>query len=327
MLKSKLSYFFSIAAAVMLVVLTNSCSNPSDEIKQKSTVLELINSQPNLSIYKTAIETAGLNSYLSATNYTYFVPTNAAFQQFLSDNNYSAITDVPVPILKQIMLNHLMIGLQKSTNLYTGYFSTLATGTASATNNLNIYVAFDSNSILLNGVSKIITADIIANDGILHIVDTVLILPNILTQLTANANFTSLLAALTLGNQSLPLNYFKNTLSDSNTKTFFAPTNAAFTSFNTEFGYTTTNTIALSLQDQILRYHIVTGTNYFLNSFVNNQTITTNQGASLLVQLSVNSIENYVKLQDTNNRQAAIVYKNIQCSNGMIHIIDKVLKP
>ena len=324
---SKLSKVFSIAGTIFAFLVTISCSNPSDEIKQKSTVLELINSQPNLSMYKNAIEIAGLNSYLSATNYTYFMPTNAAFQQFLTDNNYTLLTDVPVPILKGIMLNHFMSGLQKSTNLYTGYFSTLAIGTASASNNLSLYVSSTSNIIMVNGTSKIITPDIIASNGVIHVIDNVLILPTILSQLTANANFTDLLSALTLQNQSLPLNYFKNTLSDANTKTFFAPTNAAFSSFNTEFGYTATNPVAAPIQNQILRYHIANGTNYFFNSFVNNQSINTNQGTNLLIQLSVNSFENYVKLQDANGRQASITYKNVQCSNGMIHIIDKVLKP
>ncbi|MBC7494018.1 MAG: fasciclin domain-containing protein, partial [Flavobacterium sp.] len=236
-------------------------------------------------------------------------------------------TDVPVPILKGIMLNHFMLGLQKSTNLYTGYFSTLAIGTASASNNLSLYVSSTSNIIVLNGTAKIITPDIIASNGVIHVIDHVLILPTILSQLTANANFTDLLLALTLQNQSLPLNYFKNTLSDANTKTFFAPTNAAFSSFNTEFGYTATNPISALVQNQILRYHIAIGTNYFFNSFVNNQIIGTNQGTNLLIQLSVNSFENYVKLQDANGRQASISYKNIQCSNGIIHVIDKVLKP
>ena len=324
---SKLSKVFSIAGTIFAFLVTISCSNPSDEIKQKSTVLELINSQPNLSMYKNAIEIAGLNSYLSATNYTYFMPTNAAFQQFLTDNSYTLLTDVPVPILKGIMLNHFMSGLQKSINLYSGYFSTLAIGTASASNNLSLYVSSTSNIIMLNGTAKIITPDIIASNGVIHVIDNVLILPTILSHLTANANFTDLLSALTLQNQSLPLNYFKNTLSDANTKTFFAPTNDAFSSFNTEFGFTANNPVAAPIQNQILRYHIAIGTNYIFNSFVNNQTIATNQGTNLLIQLSINSFENYVKLQDANGRQASISYKNVQCSNGLIHIIDKVLKP
>lgn len=327
MLFFKSPKFYLITSCFFGFLFLFSCSNPVDEIKQKSTVVELINSQTNLSIYKEAIAITGLNSFLSAGNLTYFIPTNAAFNKFLIDNNYAMLTDVPTPILKEILMNHFMNGLQLSTNLYTGYFPTLAKGTASTTNNLSLFVFTASGPITLNGISKIITSDVIASNGIIHIIDEVLILPSILSQLTANPSFTDLLAALTVQNQTLPLNYFKNTLLNVTTKTFFAPTNNAFTSFNKEFGYTTTNLIANNLQNQILRYHISTGNNYFLNSFTNNQIITTNQLINLTVQFSATSIENYIKLKDANSRLASITYKNIQCTNGMIHIIDNVLKP
>ena len=327
MLRLKSSNFCLLLSSLISSLILLSCSNPVEESKQKSTVNELINSQPHLSTYKEAMAISGLNSYLEASNLTYFIPTNAAFQKFLSDNNYALLSDVPVLILKEILMNHLMNGLQLSSSLSTGYFTTLAKGSASATNNLSLFVSTASGSIVLNGISKIITSDVTASNGIIHIVDTVLILPSILAQLTANPVFTDLLVALTIQNQALPLNYFKNTLSDTTIKTFFAPTNAAFTSFNLEFGYTTTTTIAATLQNQILRYHIASGTNFALNSFINNQIITTNISTNLSIQFSTTSIENFIKLKDVNNRLASIIYKNIQCTNGMIHTIDKVLKP
>ena len=323
----KTSAPYLLISCLLVYFFLASCSNPETEIRQKSTVVELIDSQSNLSIFNDAIKITNLNSFLSVGDRTFFIPTNAAFTTFLLANNYATINDVPVPILKEILMNHFMNGLQLSSSLYTGYFSTLAKGTASATTNLSIYVSAAPGAFLLNGNSKIITSDIIASDGIIHIVDTVLILPSILSQLTANPSFTDLLAALTTQNQASPLNYFKNTLSDATTKTFFAPTNTAFTAFNTEFGFTTLIPIGSSLQNQILRYHIATGTNYLLNSFTNNQIIATNQFVNLTVNLSNTSIENYVKLKDNNNRFATITYKNIQCTNGVIHIIDKVLKP
>ena len=323
----KSTLFNCICLLVIAFFMLASCSNPSDELKQKSTVIELITSQPNLSIFKEAIEISGLNSSLSAGNTTFFAPTNAAFEKYLIDNNYSSINAVPVAILKEVLLNHLMVGLLLNSDLYTGYFPSMAKGTASASTNLSLYVGLVSGVKYINGNSKIITADIIANNGIIHVVDSVILLPTILSQLTANPNFTDLLIALTFQNQASPLNYFKTVLSDTTTKTFFAPTNAAFTAFNSEFGYTTSAPIASALQNQILRYHISTGNNYSLNSFTANQIITTNQMVNLTIQISNTSTENNVKLKDANNRLALITYDNIQCTNGIIHIIDNVLKP
>lgn len=324
---SKYSNFYLPIYVIICCAFALSCSNLEEEQKQKSTVVALVNSQSNLSIYKEAVEITGLNSILSTGNSTFFIPTNSAFNKFLIDNNYAVITDVPVPILKEILMNHFMNGLVLSTNLNTGYYKSEAKGTASATNNLSLYVSNLSGVITLNGISKVITSDVIASNGIIHIVDAVLSLPTILSQLTANASFSDLLAALTVQNQFLPLNYFKNKLSDATIKTFFAPTNAAFTSFNTEFGFTTANPIATNLQNQILRYHIATENNYLANSFTNNQVIATNQLVNLTIQLSSVGVENYVKLKDVNNRLATITYQNIQCTNGIIHIVDKVLKP
>ena len=323
----KPTLFRWICLLVIAFFLLESCSNPTDELKQKSSVTDLITSQPNLSIFKDAIEISGLSSSLSAGNRTFFAPTNTAFEKYLLDNNYSSINAIPVASLKELLLNHFMNRLLLNSDLYTGYFSTMAKGTASASANLSLYVGLNAGSKYINGNSKIITADIIASNGIIHVIDNVLLLPTILAQLTVNPNFTDLLVALTSQNQSNPLNYFKTVLSDTTTKTFFAPTNDAFIAFNTEFGYTTTAPIASALQNQILRYHIATGNNYFLNSFTSNQIITTNQMVNLTIQLSNTSIENYVKLKDANNRLASITFKNIQCTNGIIHIIDNVLKP
>ena len=327
MLSQKLPSLYRFTALIIAFFTLNSCSNPADDVKQKSTISALIASQTNLSIYKEALDITGLNSVLTAGNVTCFAPTNAAFQKYLLDNNYSSISVIPVVLLRELLLNHFMTGLLLSSDLYTGYFSSMAKGAASTATTLSLYVGIVSGSKYINGNAQIITADIIANNGIIHVVDNVLILPSVLSQLTINPNFTELLAALTFQNQNAPINYFKTTLADDTIKTFFAPTNAAFTAFNTEFGFTSTAPISSVLQNQILRYHIATGNNYYLNSFSQNQLIATNQMVNLTVQLSTTGIENFVKLQDTNNRLASITYKNIQCTNGIIHIIDTVLKP
>jgi uncharacterized surface protein with fasciclin (FAS1) repeats len=68
------------------------------------------------------------------------------------------------------------------------------------------------------------TADIIASNGVIHVVDKVIGLPTIVTHATANPNFTSLVGALT-GRQP----DFVTILSGAGPFTVFAPTNDAFT--------------------------------------------------------------------------------------------------
>jgi uncharacterized surface protein with fasciclin (FAS1) repeats len=69
--------------------------------------------------------------------FTVFAPTNAAFTT-LSTAGYASINDVPKAALTQILLNHVVSGSVKSTDLTTTYIKTLAKGTASTTNNLSM---------------------------------------------------------------------------------------------------------------------------------------------------------------------------------------------
>jgi uncharacterized surface protein with fasciclin (FAS1) repeats len=62
--------------------------------------------------------------------FTVFAPTNAAFTT-LSTAGYASINDVPKAALTQILLNHVVSGSVKSTDLTTTYIKTLAKGTAS----------------------------------------------------------------------------------------------------------------------------------------------------------------------------------------------------
>jgi uncharacterized surface protein with fasciclin (FAS1) repeats len=75
--------------------------------------------------------------------------------------------------LTQILLNHVVSGAVKSTDLTTTYIKTLAKGTASSTNNLSMFVTA-SGKVKLNGVATVTTADIIASNGVIHVVDKVI---------------------------------------------------------------------------------------------------------------------------------------------------------
>jgi uncharacterized surface protein with fasciclin (FAS1) repeats len=113
----------------------------------------------------------------------------------LSINSWIRIDDVPKAALTQILLNHVVSGSVKSTDLTTTYIKTLAKGTASTTNNLSMFVNTAGGKVL-NGVATVTTADIIASNGVVHVVDKV-IGPTIVTHALANPNFTSLVGALT----------------------------------------------------------------------------------------------------------------------------------
>jgi uncharacterized surface protein with fasciclin (FAS1) repeats len=90
-----------------------------------------------------------------------------------------------------------------------------------------MFVNTAGGKVMLNGVATVTTADIIASNGVVHVVDKVIGLPTIVTH--ALSNFT-LVGALTGAGQP----DFVTILSGTGPFTVFVPTNAAFTALNTE---------------------------------------------------------------------------------------------
>ena len=304
----------------LITLVFSSCSKTDNATPPKSSLTEIIQSQPNFSILKSAIDITNLNSILDTGNVTFFAPTNTAFKAFFTNSNglYIKIEDVPVPLLKQILLNHFLTGQFLKNNLISGYYKTLSYGNSSATNPMNLYV-LNVGTVKLNGISTIVNGDVIARNGILHAVDQVLILPNITNQLVANPNFDSFKQALTSPTQPTGLLSFATILSANGSFTVFAPTNLAFTDFLLEKNYTSVSSIATP----VLNYHIITTGQILSSTFFDNQTIGTLQGSNLKLKYLLGD---YYTV-DSSNRLSKISFTDIQCSNGLIHVLDKVMLP
>lgn len=307
-----------IVALIALTSFTISCDNDDDDPMPDNTITGVAQTNANLTILVQALVRAELASTLQGVGpYTVFAPTNKAFEDFLKTTTYATINDVPKETLKQILLNHVVSGNVKSTDLSTGYIKTLAKGTASTTNNLSMFVNTAS-GVKLNGVAMVTTANVMASNGVIHIVDNVIGLPTIVTHATANPNFTSLVGALTGAGQP----NFVSILSSTGPFTVFAPTNDAFTALNTELapggiaGVSTTNLT------KVLTYHVANG-NVLAGSLTEGQVVATLQTPqTFTIQLSGGA-----KIKDANNRISNITATDVQCSNGVIHVLNKVLLP
>lgn len=304
--------FFAFAAT--------SCDNSDDNnpAPVDNTITGKAIATTNLSILVQALVKADLATTLQGTGpYTVFAPTNDAFTAFLATTTYATINDVPKDVLTQILLNHVVTGAVKSTDLSTGYIKTLAKGSASATNTLSMFVN-TSSGVKLNGVATVTTADIMASNGVIHIVDKVIGLPTIVTHATANPNFTSLVGALTGAGQP----NFVSILSGTGPFTVFAPTNAAFTALNTELAPGGIASVSAANLTKVLQYHVVNG-NILAATLTEGQVVPTLQTPqTFTIQLTGGA-----KIKDANNRISTIIATDVQCSNGVIHVLDKVLLP
>ena len=188
-------------ACIAFLSFAVSCDSDDDNPKPvDNTITGIAVKNSNLKILVQALTRAELAATLQGTGpFTVFTPTDAAFTAFLKTTPYATINDVPKDVLTQILLNHVVSGTAKSTDLQTGYIKTLAKGGASTTNTLSMYVDLTS-GVKLNGVAKVTTADVMASNGIIHVVDAVIGLPTIVIHATANPNFSTLATLLTTQN-------------------------------------------------------------------------------------------------------------------------------
>ena len=285
-----------------------SCSD-DDSSQQNNSITDIASGNPNFSILVDALTRANLAETLEQEGpYTVFAPTNDAFMNFLDANGFESLDDVPVATLTQVLLNHVVSGTNLSSGLTTGYVKTLATGSASSTNTLSMFINTAS-GVRLNGVSSVTSADIIADNGVIHVVDAVIGLPTIVTHATANPNFSTLATLLTEQELVGTLNG-----TASSPFTVFAPLNSAFdtATLNLYGGLNSTQKTA------VLTYHVVPGANVLSNAIPSGP-ITTFETGTFTISGTV--------ITDEQSRATNIVATDVQASNGVIHAVNQVLLP
>ncbi|WP_282161142.1 fasciclin domain-containing protein [Ulvibacterium marinum] len=272
-------------------------------------ITDLAIATPSLSNLVAALQAANgdLPTVLAGDGpFTVFAPTNEAFTAFLEANDFADLSAVPVDVLTQVLLNHVVSGTKLSTDLTTDYESTLSTAGAGE-NNLSLFVNV-TDVVTLNGVSEVSAPDNKAINGVVHIVDGVIGLPNIVDHAVANPNLTSLVGLLTADDDTT----FTDLLSAIDTDyTVFAPVNTAFD------GFTSENEIA-----NILSNHVVVGTAALSGDLQTGYDITT-----AATNADGDNLNVYINTDDgvRINGVSSVAAADIVATNGIIHAVDGVI--
>ncbi|QBA63738.1 fasciclin domain-containing protein [Muriicola soli] len=306
------SKFIKTGLLLLAVVFMTSCSNDDGDdpiiVSTDPDIVDLAIATEDLSILVSALQRADLVAALQADGpFTVFAPTNAAFEAFLQANNFASLEDVPVDVLTQVLLNHVVEGEFVSSSLSTTYVSSLSTaGPAGA--NLSLYIDTAS-GVTINGISDVTAADVDAANGVVHIVDAVIGLPNIVDHAVANSGLTELVGALTDGGNTT----FTDLLSDDTTEfTVFAPVNDAFTAFTNPNGNDLAN---------ILSNHVIVGTAAFSTALSNSYVTTAGTNAD------GDNLSLYINTDSgvTLNGVSDVAIADIVATNGVIHAVTAVI--
>ena len=294
----------SIFAIAALFLVTASCSDDEPNTAPLPTVTDLVVNDPNFSILEAAVVKAGLADALATTNpITVFAPNNAAFNA--SGITESVINSLPVATVDSILKYHVLGAFVTSSSVPVSDAVTTLLGT-------RLFASRNTNGVFANGI-RVSPADIEARNGVVHVVERVLIPPTrtIAEIASADTSFSLLVqAAARLG--------LVPALSSPGKLTVFAPTNAAFRAA----GITDVNAVDRATLDLVVRNHVL-GTNVFASDLVNGATVPTLQGGNLLVNLSPARVKIATSTQPSSN----IAVANITATNGVIHVIDRVLLP
>ena len=317
-----------IPILLLVSIFTLSCSDDDEnpvQQPQQQTIAELAIATPELSTLVAALQAADGNlvDVLSGGDYTVLAPTNDAFNNFLADNGFNSLDDIPTDVLTNVLLNHVIGGTVESTALASagaGYSNTLATNADG--DNLSLY--FDTaNGVVFNGGSTVTAADVSASNGVVHIVDAVIGLPTVVTFAVADPNFDILQAALT--RDDLTFDYVGTLSTPDGTApapfTVFAPTNDAFVALLGELGVNSLDDIDEPTLKATLDFHAVAQANVRAEDLAPTQTVGT-LGGDITI-----SLETGPKIIDGNERESNIIATNVQAMNGVIHAIDTVILP
>ena len=280
---------------------------------QEQDIVAIAAGSEDFTILTAALETAGLTEALQGEGpFTVFAPTDAAFENLLSALSISAEDLLAQPQLADVLLYHVVAGEVMSGDLQNGM-------TAETLGGQMITVDL-SEGVKIN-TSAVITADIKASNGVIHVIDTVLIpetfqlasatapLPSIVDIAVSNPDFSILVSALAKAE-------LVEALQGEGPFTVFAPTNAAFEALLGELGITAEELLGQPQLADVLLYHVVSGA-VLSTDLQNGMTAETLGGQSITVDLT-----DGVKIN-----KSAVEIADIQAFNGVIHVIDSVLIP
>lgn len=286
------------------------CGGSDDEPQRN--IVELAQNTPELSILVEAVVAAGLAPTLSTGSLTVFAPTNAAFAALLAELGLSKEALLAnKPLLTAVLTYHVLGSRVVRADVPLGKAITPVSGGFFKIESANGLKITDGR----NRVTTITSTDIQASNGVVHLVDRVL-LPadkDIVATAMAVPDFSILVEAVAAAG-------LVATLQGPGPFTVFAPTNAAFAALLAELGLTKEALLAnTALLTRVLTYHVVPARVLKAEVPVNTA-IATVQGQSFTVNPSL-------VITDQSLRTSRITGTDVFASNGVVHTVDRVLLP
>ena len=274
------------------------------EVVVSNNIHDIVANSNDHTTLETAINACGLDGTLSGPGpFTLFAPTDAAFNALPAGTVAALLNDIPA--LTDILKHHVLGDSVMSTMLSNGMMATTLLGT-------DVTVSITNGNVYIDN-AMVTVADIIADNGVVHVIDAVLLPPTPVTNsvydIVANSNDHTILKT------ALDTCFFTSYLSGPGPFTLFAPTDAAFNALPA-------GTLPALLNDlselaNILKHHVI-GDSLMSTMLSNGMMATTLLGTDVTVSITNGNV--YID-------NAMVTVADIIADNGVVHVIDAVLLP
>jgi len=328
----------SLLLVLCTTVLVVGCDKDDDDAPAPSkTITQTVVEGASFTLLEAAVIKAGYADLLANTqNLTVFAPNDDAFKQLDvngdgtpdldTEAKINGLSGAGIDLLKAVLNYHVLTSRVPgsaitSAGVESATYSPTGTGP-------KLYGKLAGSSVFINGV-EVITPDVTASNGIIHVVNKVLLPPSttITGAVAATPSFSRLLYAI---------NRVKNgggadiaaALNGTGPFTVFAPDNAAFTAsgFATDASL---DAVPVATLQSILLHHVVNGRIFSSDlaaGDVNSLLTASDNTEKLTISLTGPSV------YGSGNGTAAAEWPkvkaaNLLMTNGVVHIIDKVILP
>ena len=334
---SKYSFLIFLSATLIMT----SCDDDDDEEPNPGpsgptqNIAELASASPQFSILVEILNATNLVDAVADENasLTVFAPNNDAFNAFFDaenltddNNNGSRVDDAIAAFGEQDIIDVLLyhvLGSEVPASAIAEqiYQPTLSTASPNA-DALSILVEPAGGTVAINGASDkgatVAAADIFATNGVIHEIDAVLGLPNLVDHAIANSALSELVGNVV---DAMLVDALSN---PDAALTVFAPVNDAFTSIQS-----TVDELSDAQLVSVLQYHVLGS--QVRSGALSSGNQTTLEGQEITIDVIVNASDNLtgVTITDASGGVSNVVLSltDIQGTNGVVHVIDRVLIP
>ena len=276
--------------------------------QMSNSVVDIIVNSDDHTLLEAAVGAAGLVDALSGEGpFTVFAPTDAAIVALTEALEITADELLALPNLGDILQYHVVGAEAYSTDLSDGQMIETLVGE-------DVTVSITADGVFIND-AQVTVADIAADNGVVHVIDAVLLPPapptNTVVDIIVNSEDHTLLEAA-VGAAGLV-----DALSAEGPFTVFAPTDDAFTALTEALDVTVDELLAYPLLPAVLQYHVV-GAEAYSTDLSDGQEIETLLGEDVTVSITADGVF-------INNAQ--VIVADLAADNGVVHVIDAVLMP